>query len=67
MYSIYTYMKNSIGLSVIKYNLQLNIAAFPWIDIHDYQQIDLNEFKHVKRWHKEIAQRPAVKRGLLIP
>ncbi len=49
-----------------KYSIA-DIAAFPWIDIHDDQQIDLNEFKHVKRWHNEIAARTAVKKGLLIP
>lgn len=49
-----------------KYSIA-DIAAFPWIDSHDYQQIDLSDFKHVKRWHDEIAQRSAVKRGLLIP
>lgn len=44
-----------------------DIATFPWIDIHDFQQIDLDDYPHVKRWHTEIAKRPAVKKGMLIP
>ncbi|WP_374509157.1 glutathione S-transferase family protein [Niveibacterium sp.] len=44
-----------------------DIAAFPWIDRHDYQQIDLADYPKVQAWHARIAQRPAVQRGMKVP
>lgn len=41
-----------------------DIAIWPWLRSHKNQGIDLGEFKSVKRWFDEIAERPAVQRGI---
>jgi GST-like protein len=41
-----------------------DIAAFPWTRSWQNQGIELDTFAHVKRWHEEIAARPAVVRGV---
>ncbi len=41
-----------------------DIATFPWIRNADKRGIDLAEYPSVKRWHDEIAARPAVLRGV---
>ena len=44
-----------------------DIATFPWIARHEWQRIDLNDFRHVKRWYLAIAARPAVQNGYKVP
>ncbi len=44
-----------------------DISIWPWTARFDWQQIDLKEFPNVTRWYKEIAARPAVKKGWLVP
>lgn len=44
-----------------------DMATFPWIARHDWQQIDLNEFPSVRDWYVRIAERPAVQRGYQVP
>lgn len=44
-----------------------DMATFPWIARHDWQQIDLNEFPNARDWYVRIAERPAVQRGYAIP
>lgn len=41
-----------------------DIAIFPWTRSWKNQGLTLDEFPHVKRWHEEIAARPAVMRGV---
>ncbi|WP_118182034.1 glutathione binding-like protein [Paraburkholderia phosphatilytica] len=41
-----------------------DIAAFPWTRSWQNQGIDLDAVPNVKRWHEEIAARPAVQRGV---
>lgn len=41
-----------------------DIALFPWIAIHQRQGIDIDEFPNVKRFWHEVAERPAVQRGM---
>ncbi len=41
-----------------------DIAAFPWTRSWQNQGVELDTFPNVKRWHEEIAARPAVLRGL---
>ncbi|CAG4928417.1 glutathione binding-like protein [Paraburkholderia saeva] len=41
-----------------------DIASFPWTRSWKNQGIELDEFPNVKRWHEEIAARPAVIRGV---
>ena len=42
-------------------------AVFPWIARWDRQEQDLNKFANVKRWYYEVAARPAVQRGYIVP
>ena len=44
-----------------------DISIWPWTARFDWQEIDLNEFPNVTRWYKEMAERPAVQKGWLIP
>ncbi|RZV99749.1 MAG: glutathione S-transferase [Rhodobacteraceae bacterium] len=44
-----------------------DMATFPWIARHDWQNIDLNEFPNVRDWYVPIAERPAVQRGYQVP
>ena len=41
-----------------------DIATFPWLRSHRKQGVDLDRYPHVKRWFGDIAQRPAVTRGI---
>lgn len=43
-----------------------DIAIYPWVNLHERQQIDLNEYPALKRWHATISQRPAVSKGLML-
>lgn len=40
-----------------------DIACWPWVVRHDWQEQDLNDFPSVKRWFEAVGSRPAVKRG----
>ena len=44
-----------------------DISIWPWTARFDWQEIDLNEFPNVTRWYKEMANRPAVQKGWLVP
>lgn len=44
-----------------------DIATYPWVLRHEWQQVDLNEFPNVKRWFDTISARPAVQRGIRVP
>ena len=41
-----------------------DIACFPWTRSWKNQGIDWADYPHAKRWHDEIAERPAVQRGV---
>lgn len=40
-----------------------DIAIWTWASRFEYQQIDLSEYAHVKRWYLQLAERPAFDRG----
>ena len=44
-----------------------DIATWPWIARHNWQQVDLDEYPNVCRWYLAIASRPAVQRGWRVP
>ncbi len=49
---------------------ELSIADFaiwPWTSRFSYQNIDLNDFPHVLRWYRQLAQRPGFQRGYKQP
>ena len=44
-----------------------DIATWPWVLRHEWQQIDLAEYPNVKRWFDAVGSRPAVQSGIQIP
>ncbi len=44
-----------------------DIATFPWVARHAWQQVDLADFPHVRRWFDAVGARPAVQRGMAVP
>jgi len=44
-----------------------DIATWPWISRFEWQQMDLAVYASLSRWYKEIAVRPAVQRGYVVP
>ncbi|HMM55568.1 MAG TPA: glutathione S-transferase N-terminal domain-containing protein [Candidatus Desulfobacillus sp.] len=44
-----------------------DMATYPWVARHDWQEIDLADYPNVRRWFKAIASRPAVQRGMAVP
>lgn len=44
-----------------------DIATYPWVARHEWQQIDLATYPNVKRWFDAIGARPAVQRGMKVP
>jgi len=43
-----------------------DIAIFPWTRSHEAQGVDLAAYPNVKRWHEDVAARPAVQRGVQV-
>ncbi|WP_017851285.1 glutathione S-transferase family protein [Leptospira interrogans serovar Szwajizak] len=44
-----------------------DIATWPWVNIHDWVEISLDEFPNLKRWNDELEKRPAFIKGKDIP
>jgi len=44
-----------------------DIATYPWVLRHPWQEVELGDFPNVKRWFDEISARPAVQTGIEIP
>ena len=44
-----------------------DMATYPWVARHKWQEIDLNEFTNVSRWFAAVGTRPAVQRGMAVP
>jgi GST-like protein len=44
-----------------------DVATYPWVARHEWQQVDLAEFPSVKRWFDELGARPAVQKGMKVP
>ena len=44
-----------------------DMACWPWVSRHNWQEIDLREFPNVRGWYQRIAARPAVQRGYDVP
>ncbi|HEX6260120.1 MAG TPA: glutathione S-transferase C-terminal domain-containing protein [Woeseiaceae bacterium] len=43
-----------------------DIAAWPWVFRHEWQEQDLDDFPNVKRWFDAVGGRPAVVRGAAV-
>lgn len=44
-----------------------DIAAWPWVYIHKWSGVDIEDLPNLKRWLEEIGKRPAVERGKNVP
>jgi GSH-dependent disulfide-bond oxidoreductase len=44
-----------------------DIALYPWAARHAWQRIELADFPNVARWFGVIGERPAVRRGMVVP
>lgn len=44
-----------------------DIATYPWVSRHEWQQIDLDDFPNVARWFDALSERPEVVRGMAQP
>jgi GST-like protein len=44
-----------------------DVATWPWIARHPRQQMNLFDYPNLLRWYLEIAARPAVQRGYIVP
>jgi GST-like protein len=44
-----------------------DIACWPWVLAHGWSELSLTDCPALKRWFELISERPAVKRGLLVP
>ncbi len=44
-----------------------DIATYPWVARHDWQEIDLAAYPNLARWFAAISARPAVARGMQVP
>jgi len=43
-----------------------DIACWPWVFRHDWQEQDLDDYPHLKRWFETVGKRPAVVRGAAV-
>jgi GSH-dependent disulfide-bond oxidoreductase len=43
-----------------------DIINYPWIRNSERRNIDLADYPNIQRWHDEIAERPAVQRGVAV-
>lgn len=43
-----------------------DMISYPWTASWQLQGIDLDEFKHFKRWFEAMGERPAVQRGMAV-
>ncbi|MFQ6370675.1 glutathione S-transferase family protein [Shewanella sp. YIC-542] len=44
-----------------------DIACWPWVNGHEWSGISIEGLPHLQRWLAQIAQRPAVQRGMQVP
>ena len=44
-----------------------DIATWPWVLRHPWQEVNLDDFPNVKRWFETIHARPAVQKGITVP
>ena len=44
-----------------------DMATWPWVASHDWAGVALDGLDHLRRWFDEVADRPAVQRGMNVP
>ncbi|EMO33720.1 glutathione S-transferase, N-terminal domain protein [Leptospira santarosai str. HAI821] len=67
---LYSVLDRRLGESKFLAGKELSIAdiaTWPWVNIHDWVEISLDEFPNLKRWNEELSKRPAFIKGKNIP
>jgi glutathione S-transferase len=44
-----------------------DIASWPWVRLHDWAGVSIDDMPNLQRWFEAIAKRPAVQTGAEIP
>jgi glutathione S-transferase len=44
-----------------------DIATWPWVRIHDWAGVSVDDMPHLQRWVAAVAERPAVSKGVDVP
>ncbi len=44
-----------------------DMAIWPWVSRHEWQDIDLKDYPNVRAWYQRLLARDAVKRGYHVP
>ncbi len=44
-----------------------DIASYPWVKIHAWAGVEIDDLPNLQRWMDALAARPAVERGLAVP
>ncbi len=44
-----------------------DIATYPWIHVHGWAGVELEDLEHLSRWKDVVGERPAVKKGMAVP
>jgi GST-like protein len=59
-------LSESAYLAGAEYSIA-DIATWPWISRYEWQGVDFNNYPNALRWYQNIAARPAVQRGFILP
>jgi len=44
-----------------------DFATFPWVYIHNWAKVDINDLPHLQAWLDRMSARPGVQKGLEVP
>jgi len=44
-----------------------DMASYPWVKLHGWAGVEIDDLLHLRRWMDTMAARPAVERGLAVP
>ncbi|MBK18050.1 MAG: glutathione S-transferase [Rhodospirillaceae bacterium] len=44
-----------------------DMAAYPWIDRHEFFEFSLDDFVGVRNWYNRLSKRAAIQRGIKVP
>jgi glutathione S-transferase len=44
-----------------------DIATWPWVSIHAWAGVEVDDLPHLQRWLTAVGERPAVQRGRAVP
>lgn len=61
-----THLSRRTWLAGDEYSIA-DIATFGWTHIANICNFSFARHRHLSRWHEQVAQRPAVQRGIAIP